>query len=272
MNGRLPTYFLSHGGGPWPFTEGPFRRQFDKLEESMVAIRNELDGAPKAILVISGHWENAELAVSSSPQPGMLFDYYGFPKEMYEISYPAPGSPALAARVQALLAAGGVPCHADAARGFDHGTFSMMKPLYPDADIPVVQLSMKIGYDPLFHLQIGQLLAPLRDEGVLILGSGGSYHNLRRIDPTGVIPSRAFDNWLNETLVAADPAIRWARLVEWTRAPHARDAHPREEHLIPLMVAVGAAKDEPGKRVYNQIDFMAYIATSSFRFGAPVGQ
>ena len=264
---RLPTYFLSHGGGPWPWMEGDFRHNFDKLEGSLVAMRRELGDRPKAVLVISGHWEAPGFAISSGARPGMVYDYFGFAEHLYHIKYPAPGSPELARRVQRLLAAGGIEATLDPCRGFDHGTFSMMKPLYPDADIPVVQLSLNSGLDPELHLKVGRLLAPLRDEGVLIIGSGLSYHNLREMrDDRGVGPSRAFDDWLQKTLKSA-PQQRTEKLIHWEEAPLARAAHPREDHLIPLMAAVGAAEDEPAETIYHQDDLMGGITASSFRFG-----
>jgi aromatic ring-opening dioxygenase catalytic subunit (LigB family) len=266
---RLPTYYLSHGGGPWPWMKAEAGRTFDKLEAGLMAVRAELGDAPKAVLVISGHWETPGFAVSSAERPGMEFDYYGFPEHLYRISYPAPGAPELAARVQALLAAGGRACTADPQRGFDHGTFSLMKPLWPDADMPIVQLSLRSSLDPAEHLAVGALLAPLRDEGVLIVGSGSSYHNLRLRGPQAVPPGRAFDGWLEQTLVQAPPAERQARLRRWDQAPAARLVHPREDHLLPLMVAVGAAADEPGERVYHEDDFMGGWVLSSWRFGAP---
>jgi aromatic ring-opening dioxygenase catalytic subunit (LigB family) len=268
MNARLPTYFISHGGGPWPYLDGPFRRMFDRLEQSLVDIRRELGDGPRAVLVISGHWEEEGFAISSGERPGMVYDYSGFPPHTYQIRYEAPGSPELARRVQALLEGGGIPARLDPERGYDHGTFSIMKPLYPEEDIPLVQLSIDRGYDPETHLELGRLLAPLRDEGVLIIGSGLSYHNLREARGTeGVEPSRQFDAWLQETLVAASPAERTPRLIAWERAPLARAAHPEEDHLIPLMAVVGAAENEPGALVYHQKDLFGGITASSFRFG-----
>jgi aromatic ring-opening dioxygenase catalytic subunit (LigB family) len=263
---RLPTYYLSHGGGPWPYMEGPFRRQFDQLEASLLAARAELGNAPHAVLVATGHWETRGFAVSTSPRPPMLYDYGGFPAETYRIRYDAPGSPDVAERVLSLLASGGIEASGDADRGFDHGTFSMMKPLFPDADVPIVQLSLAQVFDPELHLRAGRLLAPLRDEGVLIIGSGSSYHDLRRMDRSATEPSRRFDDWLGETL-AADPHERWARLANWTSAPAARQAHPREDHLLPLMIAAGAAAHDEGARIYRQHDFMGSITLSSYRFG-----
>lgn len=268
MTTRLPTYFISHGGGPWPWLDGPFRATFDKLEQSLFAIRRELAEAPRAVLVVTGHWEEDGFAVSSGESPGMVYDYYGFPEHTYHIRYAAPGSPALAARVAQLLEGGGVPVRLDPERGYDHGTFSLMKPLYPEEQMPLVQLSIDRRYDPARHLEIGKLLAPLRDEGVLIIGSGLTYHNLREMRGTGgQVPSRLFDDWLQHALVGSSPAEREQQLLVWEKAPMARAAHPQEDHLVPLMVAVGAAWDEPAETVYYQNDLMGVITASSFRFG-----
>ena len=267
---RLPTYYLSHGGGPWPYMDNGMRRRFDKLEASLLAIRREWRDAVRAVLMISGHWETAEFAVSSAARPGMVFDYYGFPEHLYHIKYDAPGSPELAMRVRAMLEAGGFKCESDPERGFDHGTFSLMKPLCPDAEIPIVQLSIKLDFDPHAHLSVGRLLAPLRDEGVVIIGSGSSFHNLGLRGPAAVEPSRRFDDWLQQTLLQSSTAERRQRVATWMFAPDARIAHPREDHLIPLMVALGAAEEEPAALVYHQGDFLGGWALSSFRFGDPV--
>ena len=266
---RLPTYFLSHGGGPWPWMTGEFRSRFDQLELSLGAMRAELAEAPKAVLVVSGHWEEDGFAISSGAQPGMVFDYYGFPDYLYHIRYGAPGSPELAQRVHSLLTAAGFDARLDPTRGYDHGTFSMMKPLYPEERMPVVQLSLDARLDPAQHLAAGRALAALRDEGVLIVGSGLSYHNLREMRGTGgQEPSRRFDAWLQQVLLEASPETRAQQLIHWTDAPSARAAHPREDHLIPLMVAVGAAGDDAGAVTYHQDDFGGCITVSSFRFGA----
>ncbi len=266
---RLPTYFVSHGGGPWPYMTGEFRQRFDKLERSLVAMRRELGEWPRAILMVSGHWEETGLVISSGERPCMVYDYSGFPDYLYHIEYRAPGSPALAGRVQQLLAAGGVEARLDPTRGFDHGTFSVMKPLYPEEDVPVVQLSIDQGFDPALHLRIGRLLAALRDEGVLIIGSGLSYHNLPEMrSGRGFAQSHEFDGWLQQTLLREPVRHRSDRLERWSDAPSARKAHPREDHLIPLMVAVGAAEQESGTVSYHQGDFMGGYAATSFRFGA----
>lgn len=264
---RLPTYFISHGGGPWPYMTGAFRRNFDVLEQSLVAMRGELGDKPKAILVISGHWETGGFAISSGVKPGMVYDYHGFPDYLYHIAYNAPGSPELAARVRQILGEAGIDAALDPTRGFDHGTFSILKPLYPDEDVPVVQLSLHASLDPVLHLAVGRALAPLREEGVLIVGSGLSYHNLQAMrGSSGHEPSRRFDAWLRETLAGAGKE-RSARLTQWEKAPAARAAHPREDHLIPLMVVVGAAEEEPGTVTYHQEDFFGGLTASSFRFG-----
>ncbi len=163
MSTRLPTYFISHGGGPWPYLEGPFRCAVDQLEQSLHDTRRELGDTRRAVLVISGHWEENGFAISSGKQPGMVYDYSGFPEHTYHIRYKAPGSPELAARVRELLGAGGIQARLDPERGYDHGTFSIMKPLYPGEDIPLIQLSIDRSYDPELHLQLGRLLAPLRE-------------------------------------------------------------------------------------------------------------
>jgi aromatic ring-opening dioxygenase catalytic subunit (LigB family) len=270
----LPTYFVSHGGGPWPYITDGFRRNFDKLEQSLIGMRAELASAVKAVLVVSGHWEEQGFAISSGVQPGMVYDYHGFPEYLYHIKYGAPGAPELAKRVQSLLQGRGIEAKLDPTRGFDHGTFSILKPLYPEEKVPVVQLSLDASYDPALHLEAGRALAPLRDEGVLIIGSGLSYHNLRAMRSNeGYEPSRQFDAWLQQTLIHSSPYERAKLLLEWEQAPSARAAHPREDHLIPLMVAVGAARDEPGALTYHQTDFAGGLTASSFRFGnAPTAQ
>ncbi len=264
----LPTYFLSHGGGPWPFMKQQTGSTYDKLEASLADIVGQLGVRPKAVLVVTAHWEAAQFTLSSSAAPPMIYDFGGFPPQTYQISYPAPGSPALAERARALITASGHAAVLDAQRGYDHGTYSMLAPIYPAADMPVVQLSLRQGLDPRTHLEIGRALAPLRREGVLILGSGLSYHNLRQFGPAGGPASHAFDAWLQQSLLACAPEERSARLIDWEAAPAARLAHPREEHLLPLMVALGAAELEPASCVYHEDDFFGSLAVSSFRFGA----
>lgn len=266
---RLPTYFISHGGGPWPYIPD-MRRMMAPLEASLHAITQELGGLPKAVLSVSGHWEAPQFLVTSHPEPPMVYDYYGFPEHTYRIRYAAPGAPALAARVRDLLAGAGLATGLDAQQGFDHGTFAPLAVMYPQAQVPVLQVALKKELDPAEHLAAGRALAPLRDEGVLILGSGLSFHNLRLRGPQAHEPSRTFDAWLHQTLEQVDPAERSARLQHWTQAPAARIAHPHEDHLLPLMVALGAAEAEAATTVYHEDPSFTGWTVSSWRFGAAV--
>jgi aromatic ring-opening dioxygenase catalytic subunit (LigB family) len=239
---------------------------FDKLRAYLAGLIDSLPEHPKAILVVSGHWEELKPTVSTAAKPGMLFDYYGFPEHTYHLSYPAPGAPDLAHRVRGLLQAAKIDCDTDDSRGFDHGVFVPQLIIDPGATIPVVMLSMQHDLDPAAHLAIGKAIAPLRDEGVLIIGSGSSYHNLREFfGPRGNDAALAFDDWLHETATQTDPGGREARLEAWAQAPGARDCHPREDHLIPLMVAAGAAGSDPGRRSFR--DFLGGKAVSCFSFG-----
>ncbi|MEJ7688759.1 MAG: class III extradiol ring-cleavage dioxygenase [Variovorax sp.] len=264
----LPTYFISHGGGPWPWMKKEMGAAYDQLAAALADMPRQIGRTPRAVLMVSAHWEEPEFAVMANPRPQMIYDYGGFPAHTYGVHYDAPGSPELAQRVHMLIEAAGLPVRLDAQRGFDHGMFAPMAAIYPEADVPVVQLSLRRGLDPAEHLALGRALAPLRNEEVLIIGSGLSYHNLRNFGPQAHDVSKAFDDWLDQALVQA-PAVERAQLLQdWASAPAARLAHPREEHLIPLMVAVGAAEDEAGVRIYHEDAFMGGLVVSSFRFGA----
>lgn len=227
--GRLPVYFISHGGGPWPWMKEETQGMYNVLEASLANMPRQIGVTPKAVLVISGHWEEQDFTVMASPRPPMIYDYSGFPAHTYRIHYSAPGSPDLARRVQQLLAGAGITANLDERRGFDHGTYAPLYAIYPNADIPVVQLSMKHDYDPSAHLAAGRALAPLRDEGILIVGSGLSYHNLRAMGPGARRPSGEFDAWLNRTLVESAPRERTAGLLHWSNAPAARHRRIRRK-------------------------------------------
>jgi aromatic ring-opening dioxygenase catalytic subunit (LigB family) len=242
---RMPVVFIPHGGGPWPFVEmGLPPSEIAELSAYLRSVRTLPHHPPRALLVISAHWEEAVPTVMTAKQPAIYYDYYGFPPESYEITWPASGDPGLAARVRDLLEGAGWRTAADSNRGFDHGTFIPLKVMYPDADVPAIQLSLTRGLDPSEHLAVGRALMPLRDEGVFVIGSGMTFHNLRALgDPRSSASSEAFDAWLRD-VVGSEPAQRDRRLTQWADAPAARFAHPREEHLIPLMVVAGAAGDD----------------------------
>ena len=264
---RMPTVFLPHGGGPCFFMEwtmGP-RDTWDRVASWLRGMSTSLPAQPRQLLVISAHWEARVPTVTTADHPPLVYDYSGFPPETYRLTWPAPGSPALAARVRELLGDARIESAGDATRGFDHGVFVPLKVAYPDASLPTVQLSLCTGLDPSAHLAIGRALAPLRDEGVLLVGSGMSYHNMRGFnDPRSRATSAQFDAWLAETVVAA-PAERDAGLIAWGRAPVAREVHPREEHLLPLMVVAGAALGDRGAVVFR--DEVMGTVVSATQFG-----
>ena len=263
---RFPVYFISHGGGPWPWIEH-MRGMYARTAREFAALPGRLPGKPKAILVVSGHWEAPEFTVSTAAHPPMEYDYHGFPEHTYHIRYPAPGAPELAARVRALLADSSIAAQEDAGRGFDHGVFVPLFLMYPDADIPVLMLSMKSNYDPAEHLRLGAALAPLRDEGVLIVGSGLSYHNMRGFGRDESTPvAEAFETWLNGAVGQQSASVRNAMLLEWEQGPGARQAHPREDHLVPLMVVAGAAGEDRGRALF--IDHVMKVPMASYEFGA----
>ncbi len=265
MTKRMPTYFISHGGGPWPWMPD-WRAMFANLEASFVQMVKDLPERPKAILMVSGHWEADSFTVMSSPKPPMVYDYSGFPPETFKIVYPAPGAPELAQRAADLIAAAGLPVRVDARQGFDHGTFVPAFVMYPDASMPVFQISLRHGYSPEEHLALGRALAPLRDEGVLIVGSGLSYHNLRLFGPGAKVPSEAFDAWLAVTMADA-PAARTKALLNWEQAPYARTCHAQEDHFMPIFAALGAAEGEAAQMVYHDTGLFGGVTASSYRFG-----
>lgn len=218
---------------------------------------------PSAILVVSGHWETAGFALTGGERPPLLFDYYGFPPHTYQLRYDAPGSPALAAGIMERLRSAGFTATTDEHRGYDHGVFVPLKVAFPEATIPVIELSLDRSLDAALHIRLGEALAPLREQNVLLIGAGMSVHNLRAFgDPRLTQPSMQFDAWLNGA-VSAPAEARAAALSRWHEAPNARLCHPRHEHLLPLMVAAGSSR-EPGRRVYHQMVLGTPIA--GFRF------
>jgi aromatic ring-opening dioxygenase catalytic subunit (LigB family) len=262
----MPVVYVPHGGGPWPFVDmGLDPADVAKLSDYLRSLRTLTARPPKAVLAVSAHWEETVPTVMTAARPPMLYDYYGFPPASYQITWPAPGHPEVAARVREVLGHAGFETAEDPKRGFDHGTFVPLKLTYPDADVPTLQLSLLGSLDPAEHLRLGAALAPLRDEGVLIVGSGMSFHTLRAFrDPRARAISETFDAWLRDAAVQPKDE-RARRLAAWAQAPAARAAHPREEHLLPLMVAAGAAGDDVGRVAFG--DTFMGVRLSAVHFG-----
>ena len=243
---KYPTIFVNHGGGPLPL----LGRQ-PALANHMKQVRSLLDSKPAAIVVFSAHWESDLVRISSSPQPSMLYDYSGFPPESYEYQYPAPGSPDLAAKIRDLLGDNGIQSELDDQRGFDHGVFVPLMLMYPEADIPVVAVSLHNSLAADTNMAIGQALAPLREDNILLLGSGYTFHNMHAFfNPTEKTYQAAkdFNSWLKDTIMSND---RLERLQQWEQAPGARVCHPREEHLLPLLMTAAAADGSSANLIYE---------------------
>jgi len=268
---RMPAIFIPHGGGPCFFMDWNPPDTWNKERNFLAELPATLPEKPKALLVISGHWEETQFTVQKNTAPPLLFDYGGFPPHTYELTWPAPGDPALSDRVKSLLDAAGHPCAIDETRGYDHGVFIPLKVAFPDAEIPCVQLSLRSDLDAEAHLAVGRALAPLRDEGVLIIGSGNTYHNMQKMmramqgGATGAVNGVDFDRWLTNAVTRPDPDERNALLAQWAAAPGALDANPREEHLIPLHVVAGAGGDDTGVKTLE--DHVLGAVESAFSFG-----
>jgi len=260
MAERFPAIFVSHGAPLLAIQPGPAREFLSGLGKTL--------GKPKAILAVSAHWESGDAAVSAAAQPETIHDFYGFPDELYRIKYPAPGAPGLAARAQALLGEKGIAASAHATRGLDHGAWVPLMLMYPDADIPVTQLTVQTALGPPHHFTLGEALRGLRNEGVLILGSGGATHNLREFGrhPEGAAPPQwvtAFQEWLAHTIESgkSDDLVRYRSL-----APNAARNHPTEEHFLPLFVPAGAGSPGvAGKRIHRSHTFGVF-AMDAYRF------
>lgn len=247
--------FISHGGGPLPLLGDPGHRELvDTLQQLAGMIEK-----PSAIIVISAHWEAERPTLTSGSSPELIYDYYGFPEESYDIEYPAPGQPELALMIAGKLNEKGIDAELDGQRGFDHGLFVPLKIMYPDADIPCVQLSLLSSLDPDAHIRIGEALKDLPDDKLLVLGSGFSFHNMGAFftpaSDESLALNTSFEHWLIETCTSPDidEAERRRRLVDWASAPGARYCHPREEHLLPLHVCYGVA----GRPAEKNVEFEA---------------
>ena len=260
---RQPALYIPHGAGPCFFMDWNPPDAWDATAAYLRSIAGSLPQRPDAIVLVTAHWLAPQFTAGSAARPGMLFDYYGFPQHTYQLNYPAAGALALAEQVSELIRAAGLPAALDGERGYDHGVFIPLLLAFPDADIPVLQLSLLQDLDPEAHLAMGRALAPLRDEGVLIIGSGMSFHER---GPEMATASPPFDAWLHDAVLSSDSARRWQALAAWEEAPFARQVHPTADHLLPLMVAAGAAQDDAATCIYRE-RLMGTVAVSSFRFG-----
>ncbi|HZY18143.1 MAG TPA: class III extradiol ring-cleavage dioxygenase [Ramlibacter sp.] len=259
---RLPSLFISHGAPTFavePGRAGPLLRQLGQALPR-----------PRAVLVLSPHWMTPGVRVATTSAPATIHDFGGFPRALYEIRYPAPGAPEVAARALALLAGDGWQPAADPEQGLDHGAWVPVRHLYPEADVPVLQVSMPRQLDPAGAVRLGRALAPLADEGVLLVGSGSITHNLHELRHGDGAGSAGF----------ADEFVAWARgavtrhdehaLVDVLRsAPHARRAHPTTEHYLPLPFAFGAATPQAPVRVIDGGMTYGTLAMDAYVFGEP---
>ncbi|MBW8744202.1 MAG: dioxygenase [Sphingomonas sp.] len=264
---RQPSLFIPHGGGPCFFLnpDNSCPPAWTRMRDYLASILPSLPEKPKAILIVSGHWEEADFTVHTGAQPSLLYDYGGFPPHTYLLDWDAPGAPGLAQQVKGRLEAAGFSVAENDTRGWDHGVFIPMKVAVPDADIPTVQLSLRKSLDPADHIRAGEALAALRDEGVLIVGSGMSFHNMRALGQDVTAQADMFDDALSAAVTDPDPEQRRTRVTAWASLPQARFAHPREEHLIPLMVALGAGGDDPAR--HDLKDHVIGWTVSAYRFG-----
>ena len=267
----LPSLFIPHGGGPCFFMNpaDPQHPHSDAMwrpmQDYLAGLIADLPERPRAILLVSGHWEEAAFTVHVGERPGLLFDYHGFPPHTYHLRWDAAGAPDLARRAASLLTDAGFATAEESVRGWDHGVFIPMKVALPDADIPLAQLSLRHDLDPAAHIAAGRALAPLRDEGVLIVGSGMSFHNLRVRGDAATAPSTLWDDALAAAVTDPDPVRRMQRVADWVSLPQARFAHPREEHLLPLMVALGAGGDDAATLAHRST--VLGWTVSGYRFG-----
>ncbi|MCA6058987.1 dioxygenase [Thalassolituus sp. ST750PaO-4] len=254
-NQRQPSLYIPHGGGPCFFMEWPGNPQlWDNMAAMLRSIPARLPQPPSAILLISAHWEAPVFTFCGGSHPKLEYDYYGFPPHTYEIRYQASGAPALAERAAQLLQDAGIGAAVDNNALWDHGVFIPLKVAYPQEEIPVLAMSLKKGLNPAEHQAAGKVLAQLRDENVLIIGSGLSYHNLRAFfadSAADAAAAKAFDDWLIDA-AAQDETQRTAALNHWSDAPGARQVHPREEHLLPMMMVAGAAGADQGSTFYRE--------------------
>ena len=248
---KAPVLFLPHGGGPLPLLGDPGHT---KLHGFISGLSDALP-TPAAILVVSAHWETFAPQLTAAAAPSLLFDYSGFPAQSYQYRYPVPGAPALAETIANTLENYGFNASVDRERGLDHGVFVPLLMLRPQADVPVLQLSLQRHLDPARHIKLGEAIAFLRQQNVLIIGSGMTFHNMRAFFQRGLVSSEqvtAFNQYLIDSL---SPTLSYAQqaeqLTDWLNAPNARLIHPREEHLLPLHLCFGAAKGSSARLLFR---------------------
>ncbi|MEN9882964.1 MAG: hypothetical protein RLZZ420_181 [Bacteroidota bacterium] len=264
---RMPTWFIPHGAGPCFFMDWNPSDTWDKTGKFLKELPLTLPTKPRAILMISAHWMQSTISLTGAQNPELIYDYHGFPSHTYDLQYPAKGDPALAQEIIETLLSSQIKAKIDASRGFDHGMFIPMLLMFPKADIPVIQLSLHNNLDPKTHFNLGVALEKFRDQGVLMIGSGMSFHNMRGYGQPAFGPiSDEFDEWLGK-VVESDPVKRNQDLIDWTHGPSARLCHPpgQEEHLLPLMVVAGAASKEKGYKVFTDRVLETSISAFVFR-------
>jgi 4,5-DOPA dioxygenase extradiol len=260
----MPTLFFSHGGPDIVISDTPARHFLENLAEQVPA--------PKAIVIVSAHFEASHPTVVSDPAPGMIYDFGGFAPELYEMVYPAPGSPELAARVYQLLDEAGLEPRNEPKRGFDHGTWTPLKLAFPEANVPVVQVSVEPDKDAAYHYRLGKALSPLRNEGILLIGSGHITHNLRAAfaamrfgisDPEMADKVSKFTTWMADALKSEHPesVLGWK-----TDAPFALENHPSDEHLMPIFFALGAAGEGARAERIHHSNPLGVLTYDFYRF------
>jgi len=267
---RMPCLYLNHGGGPMPLLG-----QQPEVANFCSKYAATLPAKPSAIVVVTAHWEERITTVCSGANPPLFFDYGGFPPESYKYKYPAPGSPTLAEHIQGLLRQAGLKVAADPRRGWDHGVFVPLMLMFPKAEVPIISVSLLANQDAAQHIAVGEALRPLRDQGVLIVGSGASFHNFKyffasgEVRNKGVMHSRDFDSYLRKAAAGdSSYATRKEALARWERAPGALEAHPRggAEHLMPLFVIFGAGGEDAKVKTSPEEQSTSGLAVSAFEF------
>lgn len=252
--------FVSHGGGPLPVLGDEQHRE---LVDSLQALTQELPDKPSVIVVVSAHWETKGFEITAAARPGLFFDYYGFPEESYELQYAAPGAPDLAREIATGMQALGIPIRLDEHRGYDHGVFIPLMLMYPEANIPVLQLSLDQAWTLEEHWQLGQQLSQVLPQDALLVGSGFSFHNMsvffRPKTPAMLHEIQAFQTWLDETVTSSQMTLAEskARWLDWESAEGGRFCHPQEEHLLPLLVCHAAAKGAGKSFSFNVLGIQA---------------